>query len=440
MTHPNNSYRDEPYSDSVECRYCQNRRDFLKVGILTALGLSLPEFLRLQSVAFAEPGKAKACILLWMSGGPSHLDTWDPKPEAPEEVRGSFGAIPTNVEGIQLCEHLPLTAKQMDKVALLRSMTSPEGSHERATYYLQTSRIPLPTLDYPGYGAVVAKERGFINGLPPFMSIGGSVQGGGFLGGQYDGLPLGDPNQGNYRVPNLDLPEGVDAERMRRRRELLQSMDAQLAAVGNSPVLSDMKAYYEQAYNFITSDAAHQAFRIQEEDATLRDRYGRNSFGQGCLLARRLVEAGVKFVSVSRGGWDTHQNNFNALKDGLLPQIDAGYATLLDDLKQRGMLESTLVLWMGEFGRTPQVNDKAGRDHWPQAFTIAMAGGGVRGGQVVGSTDAKGAFPSEDPITIEDMAATVYAALGINWHQEYASPIGRPIRISKGEPVAKVLI
>lgn len=433
------SLRDEPFARGDECLYCQSRRDFLKIGVLTAVGLSLPEFLRLRSVASAEPGKAKACILLWMGGGPSHLDTFDPKPEALTDVRGDFGAIKTKADGIRIVEHLPLTAAQMDKVALLRSITSPEGSHERASYYLQTSRMPIPTIEHPSYGAVVAKERGFTNGLPPFMSILGTLQGAGFLGGQYNAFPVGDPSGGNASARNLNQPEGVDPRRLQRRRNLLQSMDARLEAMADDPVLRDMKAYYEQAYDFMTSPAAHKAFRMEDEESALRDRYGRNPFGQGCLLARRLVETGVKFVSISLGGWDTHQNNFNALKGRLLPQLDAAYATLLSDLHQRGLLESTLVVWMGEFGRTPKVNKNAGRDHWPQAFTIAFAGGGTVGGQAFGATDATGAFPVGNPIKIEDVAATMYAALGIDWRKEYDSPIGRPIRIAEGQPITGVL-
>src|SRR5579884_2746013 len=420
------------------------RRDFLRVGALTAFGLTLPGLFQAQ--ASAAPGKRDvACILLWMGGGPSHIDTFDPKPDAPQEIRGAFGAVPTNVKGIYLSEHLPRLAKQMDKFSILRSVTSPDGNHETATHYLLTGYPFSPALEYPAYGSVIAREKGFQNGMPPYALFGGfpfAHGGGGYMGAVYNPFQInGDPNDAHFSVQNVSPPAGVDTIRMDRRRLLRQALDDwQRDKETASKATQTMDAFYARAYDLVTSPVAKKAFNLKEEPDKLREEYGRNYFGQSCLLARRLVEAGVRCVTINYGGWDTHQDNFNALKNGLLPPLDAGYSTLLKDMHQRGLLETTLVVWMGEFGRTPRVNSSAGRDHWPGIISVCMGGGGLKTGTVVGSSNERAEYPKDRPIRVEDVAATLYKVMGINAEKEYMSPQERPIKINyDGTPIHELL-
>lgn len=423
------------------------RRDFVRVGGLAALGLTLPDLLRLANAAPNRGSSKKdvACILLWMGGGPSHLDTFDPKPDAPQEIRGEFKAIPTNVPGIHISEHLPKLAQQMDKFSILRSVTSPDGTHETATHYLLTGYPFNPAVEYPAYGAVLAREKGAVNGMPPYVLFGGLPFGhgtGGYMGAVYNPFNIsGDPNNPNFSVQDVSPPRGVDMERIQRRRTLLEELDTfQRETEARQKIVQTMDEFYAQAYNLITSPVAKKAFNLKEEPDRVRDLYGRNYFGQSCLLARRLVEAGVRFVTIHYGGWDTHENNFNALKNHLLPTLDTGYAALLSDLKERGMLDSTLVVWMGEFGRTPKVNPSAGRDHWPNAMCVCLGGGGVKTGMVVGSSNERAEVPKERPIRVEDVAATIYKALGVDYEKEYISPENRPLKINyDGDPIREVL-
>lgn len=419
------------------------RRDFLRVGGLAVLGLALPDFLR---VAEAAPAKRDvSCILLWMHGGPSHLDTFDPKPDAPQEIRGEFKAIPTNVSGIQISETLPKLAQQMDKFSILRSVTSPDGTHETATHYLLTGYPFNPAIEYPAFGSVIAREKGAQHGMPPYALLGGLPFGhghAGYMGAVYNPFLInGDPNRPDFSVQDVSPPAGVDMVRISRRRSLLEELDTfQRNVEARQKALQTMDEFYAQAFDLITSPVAKKAFSLKEEPDKLRDTYGRNYFGQSCLLARRLVEAGVRFVSISYGGWDTHENHFNAMKNHLGPTLDAGYAALLADLKQRGLLESTLVIWMGEFGRTPKVNSSAGRDHWPNAMCVCMGGGGVKTGMVVGSSNERAEVPKDRPIRVEDVAATIYKVLGVDYEKEYMSPENRPIKINyDGEPIRELL-
>jgi hypothetical protein len=414
------------------------RRELLKVGSCSFLGLGLTEFLALKANADA-PDKPKSkgqtrdisVILLWMAGGPSHVDTFDPKPDAPMSIRGPFEAIETKVSGMRVSEHLPMLAKQADKFSILRSVTHGDGAHERAQHYMQTGYLPIPTMEFPSYGAVLAKERGMANNLPPYVTLlgGSDGMGAGYLGGSFNPFFAGNPNDGNYRVPDLNLPNGVARKRLDRRRALLETLDT--LARSNDAVKS-MDTYFNSAYKLVTSTDSQKAFEIGAEDVKTRDLYGRNPFGQACLLARRLVSSGVRFVTITQGGWDTHENNFPSLKNNLLPTVDRGMAGLLKDLKDRGMLDTTLVLWMGEFGRTPEINKNAnpGRDHWPNAMSVAIAGGGTRGGQVIGETDEKAMGPKERAIHVEDLAATIYHSLGIDPEKEYITPTGRPVRLA----------
>src|SRR5947209_7059346 len=419
-----------------------SRRELLKVGALSFFGLSLPQFFAMRSAAAAGlETRAESVILLWLAGGPSHLDTSDPKPGAPSEIRGEFGAIGTNVAGIQISEHLPNTAKVMDKVALVRSLTSNIAAHEQASQYLLTGYKPLATLEYPSYGSVVAKELGPKNSLPPYVAIPEVARAGeaGFIGSGYNAFNVPDPSARNYRVHDVNLPADVDPARLTRRELFLKRMNQQFENALPDNSVRAVDTFYERAYDLVNSNGAKKAFDITEEPAAIRDMYGMSTYGQGCLLARRLVEAGARFVTVSKGGWDTHANNFKVLGDRLLPELDKAYAALLTDLSQRGMLEKTLVLLMGEFGRTPKVNPRGGRDHWSRCRFVAFAGGGMKGGQVIGKSDDQGAMPVERPVSVEDVATTIYTALGIDTNKQYVTPTGRPIHIaSGGQPIREL--
>lgn len=412
------------------------RRDFLKLGMCGLGALSLPELLRAQN------RNEKSLIFVWLGGGPPQMDTYDMKPDAPAEIRGEFKPIATNVPGIQVCELMPKTATVMDKICVLRSVTSVDlGSHERSSRYLQTGVLPVPNMDFASFGSVFVKEKQFKGEMPPFVGVLKPIErgwGGGFLGPSYDPFMAGDPNEKNYRVRDLLPPMGVSLDRIGRRREILNEFNASWRAVDTEAKLNSYGPAVEQAYNMVYSEKVVKAFDIHQEPEKLRDAYGRTPIGQGLLMARRLVENGVKAVSVWMGGWDTHAKNFESLKTKLLPPLDQGFGMLLEDLAQRGLLDSTLVVQIGEFGRTPKVNKDAGRDHWPKAFSVALAGGGIRGGQLIGATDKHAAEVTDRPITVEDLSATVFTALGVDIHKLNHTPEGRPIAIvNGGKPVAE---
>jgi len=421
------------------------RRDFIQVGSLSLLGLNLWDYLKLRSVQAAAPKEERSCILIWLNGGPPHQDLWDMKPDAPTEIRGIYKPVSTNVTGIQISELLPHTAKVADRFTIIRSMTGREGEHEQATTHMLTGYRPLATLAYPAVGAVVAKEKGSLRSLPPYVAVPavGYSYGPGFLGASFGAFAAGDPSVGNYQVRDIRLRTDVDWREVSDRRYLVKQMDA---VFQTDPLLrgADTKAEfpvidgaYEKAVGLMTSPAARKAFDIAEEPASLRDLYGRTPLGQGCLLARRLVEAGTRFVTVSMPGnsWDTHRDNFNSLKDKLVPPFDRAFSALLSDLDQRGMLESTLVVATGEFGRTPKVNSNAGRDHWAKLWSSVLAGAGIPGGQVYGSSDAIASEVKDNPVTVEDFTATIYERLGLDYSKEYDTPIGRPVRLSTGKPL-----
>jgi uncharacterized protein DUF1501 len=425
-----------------------NRRDFIRVGTLGFVGLSLTDLLRLQA-AQADGGssaKAKSVIILWMDGGPPQHDTWDPKPNAPADIRGEFKPIGTNVDGVQVCELLPKMAKQMDKVALIRTLAHNEGAHERAQHFMLTGWHPLPSLVYPSMGAVVSKELGPVGTLPPYVAIPSSsfasgYGGSGYLEASFNPFSVGgDPNNKNFKVRDVGLPDGVTVDRFDRRRGLLHALDGAFKRFEGTSVQASRDTFYTRAYDMISSPQAKKAFNIAEEPDKVRDRYGRTQFGQSCLLARRLVEAGVRFMTVAMGGWDTHSDNFKQLRGQLMTPLDDGYSGLLEDLHQRGLLDSTLVIWMGEFGRTPKVNQLAGRDHWPDTGCVLLSGAGIRGGQVIGATDAEGGKPVDRKVAPEDIVTTVYQKLGIDWNKEYMTPQNRPIKIVTGGDPIKELV
>ena len=373
----------------------------------------------------------KSCILLWMAGGPSQFETFDPKPGA--ETQGSTRAIPTSVPGIMIAEHWQKVARLTNNLAILRSMTSKEGNHGRATYLLHTGYAPSGGIVHPGFGSTVARELGQPDfDLPQFVSIQGESIGPSFLGVQYAPFVVIDPNR-----PPDNLAAPVPGDRLKRRLGLLKELEGPFARRGAADQVRDHEALYDQTAHMVLSPRV-KAFDLAAEPEKVRDTYGRTSFGQGCLMARRLIEAGVTFVEVQSTGWDTHGNELPALKK-LIPPVDQGMAALLTDLRQRGLLENTLVIWMGEFGRTPRINLTAGRDHFPKAFNMALAGCGVKGGRVIGATDKLGTEVVERPILVQDLFCTFCQALGIDPRRENQSNVGRPIKIVEdGEAVKEV--
>jgi hypothetical protein len=428
-----------------------SRRQFLRLGGLSALGLTLPAFLRLQRLTAtpaAPERKTVNCILLWMQGGPSHHDTFDPKPDAPAEVRGEFGTIPTTLPGIRIAEYLPLLARQTDKFSIIRGHDPKNGSHGVADHLMMSGHKFNPSMAFPCYGSVVAKERGYRNGLFPFVQLGRNIDrrfnGGiaGFLGDQYNPFEvMDDPNSPRFKVRDLSIATEAERLRMERRYAMLTDLDQHQRAVEETaPAVKARDVFYEKAHSLITSPAAKRAFDLGQEPDRVRDSYGRTTFGQSCLLARRLIEAGVQFVTVTDGGWDTHQDNFKSLKIRKLPVLDRGYAALLQDLHERGLLANTLVVWFGDFGRTPKVNPSAGRDHWASAGVACMGGGGVKMGEVVGATNQLGEFVVDSPVSPQDLAATIYHTLGIPLHTWYRAQDGRPIElVPQGRPVRQLV-
>lgn len=427
-----------------------SRRNFVKVGTIGFLGLSLSltDLMRVEA-ALAKNGKAaaqaKAIILLWLDGGPSQYDTFDPKLTAPANIKSEFGAIKTSVPGLEICELMPQMAKIMDRVTLLRTMSHNEGAHERACHMLLTGWTPNPSLVNPAMGSVVSKEMGGNGAMPPYIAIPGNgfafgYANAGYLEAAFNPFSVGgDPNDANFSVRDVSLPGGLTMERLDGRRTLLATVDSAFKRFEKTAESRSRSEFYQRAYDMISSPDAKKAFNIHEETKEVRDRYGRHQFGQGCLLARRLVESGVRFVTVSHGGWDTHSENGKAAKGWLVPPLDQGLSALIEDLGQRGLLKDTLVVCMGEFGRTPEINPLHGRDHWPKTGCAIFAGAGVPGGQVIGKTDEKGAEPKERPVSPQDIATTLYAKLGIDSEKMYITPQDRPVKIVDGGAYIKEL-
>jgi len=420
-----------------------SRRNFVQLGGLSAFGLSLPAFLKARANDPSAPAKAKRCILLWMQGGPSHHDSFDPKPDAPAEVRGEFNTIPTTLPGIRFTEHVPHLAKVTDKLAIIRGHDPKNGSHGAADHLMMSGHKFNPSLPFPCYGAVVAKERGYVDNMLPFVQLGKNIDrrfnGGisGFLGDQYNAFEVHeDPTADVFKVRDLGLANNAERLRLDRRYGMLNDLENYHKKADLQGVELARDEFYEKAHNIITSPAAKKAFALDQESAKTRDRYGRTPLGQYCLLARRLIESGVQFVTVTDGGWDTHANNFKTLKDRNLPRLDSALASLVSDLSERGLLDETLVVWFGDFGRTPKINPAQGRDHWATAGCAIMAGGGLKVGQVVGKTNPLGEFVTDNPVGPQDLAATIYHTLGVNLHTWYKAQDGRPIElIPHGKPV-----
>ena len=425
-----------------------SRRDFLYVGLLGGVGLTLPRFFQTQAQAaqkFYETreGPAKSVIHIFLPGGMAHQESFDPKPYAPIEYRGPFNPIDTKLGGVQFSELFTDMAQVADKIVVCRSMTHGEAAHERGTHNMFTGYRPSPAIQFPSMGSVVSHELGPRNNLPPYVCVPGqpnNFAGSGYLSSAYGPFSLGsDPAAGDFAVRDLSLADGVDTQRFDKRRTLLETVDAHFRELEKSDALDAMDTFYQRAYSLISSKEAREAFHIKAEPKEIRDEYGRNAAGQRMLLARRLVEAGVRFVSLTYGGWDHHDRIKNAYP-GQARQLDKALATLVRDLDRRGMLDSTLVMVTTEFGRTPKINGNEGRDHWPRVFSIVLAGGGLKQGLAHGSSDAVAAGPEDQPLTVEDLAATVYHQIGIAADKELMAPGDRPIEIVKGGKVVKQIV
>ncbi|MGF1579311.1 MAG: DUF1501 domain-containing protein [Gemmataceae bacterium] len=469
-----------------------SRREFLRVGGLTTLGLALPQLLSSEAQGSSSTNRnrrprAKSCVLFFLEGGPSHIDLWDLKPEAPVEIRGEFRPISTNVSGITLGEVLPRLAGHIDKLAQVRSVTHRITDHNAGTYYAMTGRWPMNGSrlivedgpgNFPNYGGVMAKLRptgrplpDFIH-LPRFMSNRGvdiAGQSSGFLGSAFDPFVAGDPSLSGYRVPGLDLQPGVSVGDILRRTSLLDQLDGSLGAAADSPAVDRMNTSYRRAMSLLTSAYARRAFDLSHEPLRLRERYGMDygsdrslearkfgglpHLGQCLLLTRRLVEAGVRLVTTISGrridqAWDTHRQHFPLLRRSLCPSFDQAFSVFLEDMSQRGLLDETLIVVMGEFGRTPRIGQvvsnagaaRNGRDHWPFCYTVMFAGAGIRGGSVYGSSDRQGAYPSDNPVTPEDITATIYDAMGIDPETEIHDQQNRPHRLILGRSILPQLM
>ena len=433
-----------------DCSFCggadhiwrPDRREFIFVGLIGSVGLTLGNLFKLQAQGARPKARAQSVINIFLPGGIAAQESFDPKPQAPIEYRGPLGTVKTKLEGIYFSELLKQTAQEADKLCVIRSMTHGEADHDRGTHNMFTGWRPSPAVQYPSIGSIVSHELGSRNDLPPYVCIPrqpNSFAGTGFLGSAYGAFSLGsDPESGGFRVRDLNLPAAVDEKRFAQRREMRAVVDAHFSELEKSDALDGMDSFYQRAYAMMSSDQARAAFDLKKETDKLRDEYGRNAAGQRLLLARRLVEAGVRFVSLTYGGWDHHDNIKNGFNNQM-PTFDQGFAALIRDLDNRGMLDSTLVLLTTEFGRTPKVNKTAGRDHYPKVFSIVMAGGGIKQGLVHGATDPSGSEPDSDPLTVPDYAATVYELLGIDYEKTLLAGT-RPVKIVKDGEVAKGLL
>ncbi|HEV8061239.1 MAG TPA: DUF1501 domain-containing protein [Gemmataceae bacterium] len=427
-----------------------SRRGFLRLG--SVAGLSLAQFMRLQA---AQPGPAQKkdvnCIFIFILGGMPQHDMWDYKPDAPAEIRGDFKAIKTAVPGIGLTDLLPHTAKVTDKLAILRSLTHGDSDHGRGYHIMMTGNTPGPgdfnstrnNNVHPSLGSMVARMAGSQGTLPPYISVPCFLRSGGpgFLGATYSPFVIeADPAAPEFAVRDVVLPEGVVQARGQLRQDALREINRfERTAEGISRDIRSLDTFYKRAHSLMTSTKAKEAFDLKRDPESLREQYGSTSLGQCCLLARRLVEAGSRFVTIENGHWDTHRENTKSLRDLLVPGFDKALAALVNDLDQRGLLDSTLVVVTTEFGRTPRINTMAGRDHWPNAFSIVMAGGGTRRGVVIGATDKIGASVTDRPITPPDMAATILHALGIDPATTLHTPLGRPVELAGGgKPVLEL--
>ena len=436
-------------------RYCDgiSRRDVLRVGSasLLSMGIGLPA--SWLSQAKAADSRAKSLIILYLKGGLSTIDTWDVKPDAPAEFRGDFKPIDTNVSGIRIGEHTPKLAQVMDRFSLIRSFTHKNSNHGQAYHYMLTGYHPLPGFNAnltpnnqrPAHGSIIARKLVPQGTVPPYVCLPQMHESAGpaYLGATSAPFVIhADPNAPGFSVPDLIPPLELDPKRLDARQQLLARVDRfeQAAQREANAGAESVSVFRRKAIEMMTSADAKRAFNIHAESDTLRDQYGRNSLGQSCLMARRLVEAGVRCVTIDHTNWDTHNDNFATLKRDLLPKLDVGQSSLFADLVDRGLWDSTMVVISGEFGRTPRINKNAGRDHWGPGFTVAVGGGGLQGGRVVGSSDARAERPADNPYGPEDLSATMYTLLGINPDDEFYTPEGRPVKIANNGRVIRELL
>ena len=427
------------------------RRDFLKIGAAGVFGLTLPQLLQMEARARAavpagdnRRTRPTSVIMVWLAGGPATIDMWDLKPGAPDGIRGEFNPINTRAPGVQISEHLPLMARVMDKCTVVRSLAHTIPSHGPATVFMTTGNRPTPALQYPSIGSLMTRLMPAAPGVPPYVTFSelrnGSAGLAGYLGTGYNPFVVegagAQPQRGrgmtasNLRVRGITLPTGFTLEQLENRDRLLSTFDQTFADVDrNADLVGGLDAFHQQALEILRSNSTRNAFDLDRESDQLRTRYGSTPFGQGVLAARRLVQAGVRFVTVSTGGWDTHSQNFNNLRTRLLPNLDQTLSALIQDLDDRGMLDSTIVYCAGEFNRTPRINNNAGRDHWARSMSVVLAGGGFRRGYAHGTTDAQGMAPATEPCTPDDVASTLFNNLGLDPHQEMQTPTGRPVQL-----------
>jgi hypothetical protein len=436
-------------------RDCENyhRRDFLKIGAAAGLlGLSLPQLLRLEARAAgraAQGRRAEAVIMLWLAGGPAAIDMWDLKPDTPDGIRGEFKPIKTKADGVEISEHLPKTAQVADRLTIVRSLNHTIPAHGPATVFMTTGNKPTPALQYPSLGSLTTRLLPAEAGVPPYVTFGeirnGTGGSAGYLGTACNPFIVeggaGGKGGGNLRVRDIQLPTGFTLDELENRDKLLKDFDSTFQVADKSAELVDgLDAFHKQALEILRSDKTKKAFDLAQERPEVREAYGANGFGQGALAARRLVEAGVRFVTITMGGWDTHGQNFNNLKTRLLPQLDQTLSALVRDLDERGLLDRTIVYCAGEFGRTPKINKNAGRDHWARSMAAVLAGGGFRRGYAHGSTDGQGMAPASEPCTPDDVSATLFRCLGIDPHTELMTPTGRPVQLFReGKVIEKLL-
>lgn len=427
------------------------RRDFLKIGTAGLCGLTLADLLRLEAAASAKveaapkrQAKAKSVIMFWLNGGPSHMDMWDLKPDAPDTIRGEFKPIASNLNGLQIGEHLPQMAKVMDKCCLVRSVAHTISSHAPGIVWMMTGNKPNPALQYPSLGSVAAKVLTADPGIPPYVNFTQARNGAsnaGYLGPACNPFEVEPDGKGQVQVRGVSLPTGVSLGDLEDRNKLLEEFSSKFKKLDeSSDAVSGLDKFHQQALDILRADKTRKAFDLSAESDEVRNRFGTDAFGQGALAARRLVEAGVRFVMVSSKGWDTHRGGFNNLKTRLLPSLDKTLSALIADLDQKGLLESTIVYCAGEFGRTPKVNGNGGRDHWARAGAVLLAGGGFKKGHVHGSTAADGSAPNSDPCTPDDVASTIFHCLGIDPKHELTTGTGRPMSLFKeGKVIEKVV-
>jgi hypothetical protein len=421
-----------------------SRRAFINTGSLGYLGLNLGDYLKLRAEENSvKEAKAQSVIYIYLPGGYAHQETFDPKPNSPVDYRGPLNSISTSIPGIFFSQYLTETAKIANKISIIRSMTHSETAHERGTNNMFTGYRPSPAIQYPSLGSVVSQQLGVRNNLPPYITVPNvpnEFAGAGYLSHSYSSFSLGgNPEDPNFKVRDLTLPDGISLNRFDKRKAMLEIVNKEFNAKQKSDSLDSMNSFYQNAYNIINSPKATEAFDLTKEDDKVKENYGKNSAGMRLLLSRRLVEAGVRFVTVTYGGWD-HHDNIASNMNSQLPSFDKAFSALINDLDEKGLLDSTLVCVATEFGRTPKINPTAGRDHWPKVFSTVMAGGGIKKGAVHGSSDDTASEPQDNPVNVEDWGATIYHLLGIDYNKHLIAPGNRPVKIiDNGKTITDII-